>query len=63
VLERLQALGCDQAQGWLLGMPMDAVTAGAWIASRCSAHQAPPTLPIQPVAPGIDHFHLARHVL
>jgi diguanylate cyclase (GGDEF)-like protein len=63
VLERLQALGCDQAQGWLLGMPMDAATAGAWIASRRSAHQVPPTLPIQPVAPGIDHSHLARHVL
>ena len=32
VLERLKALGCDQAQGWLVGLPMDAPTASAWIA-------------------------------
>jgi diguanylate cyclase (GGDEF)-like protein len=31
VLQRLVALGCDQAQGWLVGMPMDAATASAWI--------------------------------
>ena len=54
VLERLRVLGCDQAQGWLVGMPMDAETAGAWIASRRLLHQVPPT---------IDHPHLARHVL
>jgi EAL domain-containing protein (putative c-di-GMP-specific phosphodiesterase class I) len=34
VLERLKALGCDQAQGWLVGMPMDAATASAWIARQ-----------------------------
>jgi diguanylate cyclase (GGDEF)-like protein len=54
VLERLRALGCDQAQGWLVGLPMDAETAGAWIASRRLLHQTPTT---------IDHPHLARHVL
>jgi diguanylate cyclase (GGDEF)-like protein len=32
VLERLKALGCDQAQGWLVGLPMDAATASGWIA-------------------------------
>jgi diguanylate cyclase (GGDEF)-like protein len=31
VLQRLLALGCDQAQGWLVGLPMDAATASAWI--------------------------------
>ena len=31
VLERLQAMGCDQAQGWLVGLPMDAATTGTWI--------------------------------
>jgi diguanylate cyclase (GGDEF)-like protein len=31
VLDRLRAMGCDQAQGWLVGLPMDAATTGAWI--------------------------------
>ena len=60
VLERLQVLGCDQAQGWLVGMPMDAATAGAWIAARSHPRQ---TVPALPVAPLVDHPHLARHVL
>jgi EAL domain-containing protein (putative c-di-GMP-specific phosphodiesterase class I) len=34
VLERLEALGCDQAQGWLVGLPMNAETASAWIAQH-----------------------------
>ncbi len=34
VLERLKALGCDQAQGWLVGTPMDAATVSAWIARQ-----------------------------
>jgi EAL domain-containing protein (putative c-di-GMP-specific phosphodiesterase class I) len=38
VLERLKALGCDQAQGWLVGLPM--ATASAWIARhRPDRHQ------------------------
>ena len=40
VLDRLKALGCDQAQGWLVGLPMDATTASAWIARhRRDRHQ------------------------
>jgi diguanylate cyclase (GGDEF)-like protein len=44
VLERLKALGCDQAQGWLVGLPMNAVDASAWIAAhrRDAAHIAGP---------------------
>ncbi len=34
VLERLEALGCDQAQGWLVGLPMNAETASGWIAQH-----------------------------
>jgi hypothetical protein len=41
-------------------MPMDAVTAAAWIASRRSGRQMQP---VPPVAPTLDHPHLARHVL
>jgi EAL domain-containing protein (putative c-di-GMP-specific phosphodiesterase class I) len=38
VLQRLTALGCDQAQGWLVGLPMDAATASAWIARHRRDH-------------------------
>jgi diguanylate cyclase (GGDEF)-like protein len=31
VLDRLEILGCDQAQGWLVGRPMDVATATAWL--------------------------------
>jgi diguanylate cyclase (GGDEF)-like protein len=31
VLDRLAVLGCDQAQGYLVGRPMDAATATAWL--------------------------------
>ncbi|HEY8729660.1 MAG TPA: EAL domain-containing protein [Acidothermaceae bacterium] len=34
VLERLKALGCDQAQGWLVGLPMNPVDASVWIAAN-----------------------------
>jgi diguanylate cyclase (GGDEF)-like protein len=60
VLERLEALGCDQAQGWLVGMPMDAATAAAWIASRRLGHRAHP---VRRAVSTLDHPHLTRHVL
>jgi EAL domain-containing protein (putative c-di-GMP-specific phosphodiesterase class I) len=44
VLERLEALGCDQAQGWLVGMPMNAETARGWIAQ----HQLDAARPVVP---------------
>jgi diguanylate cyclase (GGDEF)-like protein len=40
VLDRLKALGCDQAQGWLIGLPMDAATASGWIARHRRDWQA-----------------------
>ena len=33
-LDMLRALGCDRAQGYLLGQPMDATTAVAWLTER-----------------------------
>jgi diguanylate cyclase len=32
-LDRLRKLGCDHAQGWLTGRPMQAASAGELIAS------------------------------
>jgi EAL domain-containing protein (putative c-di-GMP-specific phosphodiesterase class I) len=31
-------MGCDQAQGWLVGLPMDAETTGAWIRQHRQSH-------------------------
>lgn len=33
-LEMLRTLGCDRAQGYLLGQPMDAETAATWLVDR-----------------------------
>jgi diguanylate cyclase (GGDEF)-like protein len=50
VLARLEALGCDQAQGWLVGLPMDAASATAWIIEHRHRSQRL-TLPRQ-ITPG-----------
>jgi len=34
VLERLHAMGCDEAQGWHIGKPMPAAELDAWLAQR-----------------------------
>lgn len=34
VLERLHAMGCDEAQGWHIGKPMPAADLDAWLAQR-----------------------------
>jgi diguanylate cyclase (GGDEF)-like protein len=34
VLRRLEILGCDEAQGWLVGRPMTAEATNAWFTSR-----------------------------
>jgi diguanylate cyclase (GGDEF)-like protein len=41
VLHRLQNLGCDEAQGWLVGRPMTAETTNTWL-SALSRQPSPP---------------------
>ncbi|MDQ1484724.1 MAG: hypothetical protein QOJ62_417 [Actinomycetota bacterium] len=52
VLAQLDALGCDQAQGWLVGLPMDAATATTWLSRRIDARRLPRATPIAETVAG-----------